>query len=203
MSLMNNQGNHLKEALTIYEERMLSRLPSDEAIKNHPVFSQHFTRKMDNLIRRQKKPYYVLFNSAGKRVASIIITFILIFSIVFSVKALRDPIVNFFVEVYRTFSTVVFQGGDPAVVPMQIETYFEPLHIPEGYRQTARDVFDSLVQTEYRNEKGDILLFEQMTIRYMQINIDTEGTTTEKIDIHGQEGIFFSDELSSQVRHFV
>ena len=64
-----------------------------------------------NLIKLQKKSYYQDINTVGNRVASIVVVFILcLFITVFSVKALREPFINFVVETYEKDVDIIPEG---------------------------------------------------------------------------------------------
>lgn len=98
----------LKLALGIYQEKWLATFPADNKIEPYK-FSSLFEKKMNRLIRAQRKPYYSMVNTIGKRVAVIIIAiFIILTSTVLNVKALCDPVINFFIEVYEEFSRINF-----------------------------------------------------------------------------------------------
>jgi len=73
------------------------------------TFSAKFERKMERLLRAQRKPYYPLVNTNFKKaVLAMAVVFILMITTVFSVSALREPVIRFFVEVYEKFSQVFF-----------------------------------------------------------------------------------------------
>lgn len=87
----------------------------DAQLKGYSVeqhtFTEEFENKMQNLIRQQKG-LLKLINTTGKKVACIILTIlILTTSTVFSVEALREPVVkaiqNFFVNVKEQLSGTI------------------------------------------------------------------------------------------------
>lgn len=183
----------LKDALEIYQENWLSKLPTDDEIEPYE-FSPAFKKKMMKLTKAQKKPYYMLVNTAGKRVAVIIVAVLIALSTtVFSVKALRDPLVNFFIDVHESFSRIIFQSDNPAVPALtKVEDYFTPQYIPEGYLLSKKEEFDTVVTYEY-HKNGDIITYDQMILNSSNMLIDTEDTFTENITINETIGIFFSN----------
>ena len=87
----------------------------DAQLKGYSVeqhtFTEEFENKMQNLIRQQKG-LLKLINTTGKKVACIILTIlILTTSTVFSVEALREPVIeaiqNFFVNVKDQLSGTI------------------------------------------------------------------------------------------------
>ena len=73
------------------------------AHNNDYKFSDKFTRKMNKLIGRQRKPYYQMINTASKRVACIfIVIFIAAFTTIMSVSALRNAFKDFFMSIFQT-----------------------------------------------------------------------------------------------------
>ena len=84
---------------------------SEEELKNI-TFSFQFKEKMARLVKSQKKPYYYMINTAAKRVACIIIAFVAVLTtLTFSVKALREPVVEFFLKTYRRFSIIFLSNS--------------------------------------------------------------------------------------------
>ena len=184
----------LKGTLEIYQEKWLSKLPADEEMEPYE-FSSAFKKKMMKLTKAQKKPYYMFVNTAGKRVAVIIVAVLIALSTtVFSVKALREPLVNFFIDVHESFSRVIFQNDNPAVPALtKIEEYFTPHYIPEGYLLNKKEEFDTVASYEYKNENGNDLAFSQAILNGSRMTIDTEDSFTENITINETTGIFFSN----------
>lgn len=103
MIIESSSNLKLKRSLELYLEDLILQYPDADAVSAH-TFSPRFERKMSALISRRKKPYYYLVNTVGKQVAVVILVILLTLSgTVFSVKALREPVVNFFIEIYETF----------------------------------------------------------------------------------------------------
>lgn len=77
------------------------------AHNNDYKFSDKFTRKMNKLIGRQRKPYYQMINTASKRVACIfIVIFIAAFTTIMSVSALRNAFKDFFMSIFSDHSEI-------------------------------------------------------------------------------------------------
>lgn len=71
--------------------------------------------------------------------------------------------------------------------PDIIETYFEPVYLPMGYKKTGGVSIDEAMKyIYYSNGEGDIT-FGQSTFEG-SISIDSEGMKRETVDINGWEG---------------
>ena len=63
-----------KAIQTLYDIQTAESLRLEEQTKNTEIsFSEKFENQMKKLINRREKPYYVLINTAAKRVAMIIL----------------------------------------------------------------------------------------------------------------------------------
>lgn len=186
--------NKLKAALELYQQEWVLDFPSDSELKQCK-FSLSFDKKMKKLIRLQRMPYYSLINTVGKRIA--IFAFVLLLTLtttVFSVEALRTPVVNFFVEVYEKFSHIVFlDDASPNSKLDIIEDYLMPQYIPKGFELQKEEVYNNLASYEYRDINGRIITYEQSIFNENNVMIDTENTITEDILINGTNGVFYSN----------
>jgi len=183
----------LIQSLKLYEAKWLSTFPKDEELEYE--FSDSFNKKMDKLINRQKKPYYIIINTVGKRVAIIILSIIVSLSaMTMSIRALRDPVIDFVIEVYEKFSTVFFDNKEEQTnYPTEILTKYEPTAIPEGYTKSTAEDFPLSYSLKYTDNNGDILSFMQYPINSLQINLNTENAATEYININEYTGIYCSN----------
>lgn len=114
---MINKRSHtntiLKKAAQEVQRREMEALNNEMALVESHVFSETFNRKMEKLLRFSQKSYFPYVNTIGKRVAIITIAVVISLSATaFSVKAIREPVVNFFVNVYEKFSSIVFQSDE-------------------------------------------------------------------------------------------
>ena len=189
----------LRKALAVIAEEEAAKLPSAEECA-HITFSEEFERKMQKLINQQKKSYYYLINTVGKRVACIVIAVLIALSTVtFSVEALRESVVKFFVETFEKFSIIRVEDAvnDNSV----LETYYAPTYIPEGYElRNCEDNLSAHRKTYIANENS-VLYFEQY-LKHVKIKIDTEGTKTAYIKICGREA-FYTIENEKQMIYWV
>lgn len=184
-------NNALREAVS----SEFTDIPADESSINY-TFSERFIKKMDKLIRSQKKVYYNFINTVSKRVAIICLVVVMLFTTACSVKAIREPIVNFITEVYETFTRYFFDGDTAESVTKEfsIET------LPEGFKQTDYTSNDIRITKTFENGDGDILKLSQTITEDTEYNLDAEHGSTEKMIVSGKEVyIINTDEVTQAV----
>jgi len=164
------------------------------ALPGTVTFSPRFERKMERLLRVRRRPFYRYADTAGKKaVLALAAALILLVSLVFSVSAIRGPVVRFFIEVYEKFSQVFFQQQGESF-PAALEVYYAPAWLPEGYREDTGQMVNIFVQCEraYICEGKDDILFIQHVITGAW-RIDTEGTQAKPVLVNGNEGFYYSN----------
>lgn len=138
-----------------------SHIPCDEDSINY-TFSERFNKRMEKLIKSQKKPYWNFISTASKRAAVIIVAILTVFTAAFSVKAIREPILKFIKQIYETFIHYSYEGDTIEIIAQ--EYTITPL--PDGYEQVDKTKTDNSVVTTYRNSNGDSIVFSQFTSKY-------------------------------------
>mgnify|MGYP004654521019 CR=1 FL=1 len=194
MSAMQKQSaadDKLRAALELYMEKQLSRLPKDGEWEPY-TFSPAFERKMDRLIRIQRLPFSAMINTVGKRVAVVFVAVCLaLTTTVFGVKALREPVVRFFIEVYEEFSRIIFQKDDSDVSAMErIEQYFTPQYLPDGFAPVSEERYDNMALYQYCDSDDRDISFMQ-TLPDANMIMDTEGITTENVTVNGADAVYY------------
>lgn len=146
-----------------------AHIPTDENSIDF-TFSERFNKRMAKLIKSQKKVYYNFINTAYKRVAIICIVLLTMLTTACSVKAIREPIVNFFTEVYESFTRYFFEGDTVDVLTKE----YSISKLPDGFTQTNKTQNDVFIITEYRNKHGDIIELTQTITKHTEHTIDNE-----------------------------
>jgi len=171
-------------------DRRVERIP----VAEH-TFSPAFERKMNRVIRAQSKPYFRFVNTNAKKAVLALATALLILlTMVFSVAALREPVVRFIVEVYEKFSNVFFHQQEDAYFPDELEVYYIPTWLPDGYQIDDTKTIDIAIlykQMFFDNADHDIEL-KQYTITDTVLRIDTESVQTKPVTVNGNAGLFYS-----------
>lgn len=157
------------------------------------IFSLEFEKQMDKLIKRRRKPYYSMVNTVGKRVAVIILAFFIVsFTTVMSVEALRKPFLKFITNMFSTHSEIKSDSDDSKEYPKTIKNKYD---ITEGINGYSRDVLrDKNTEVSLHYSQGDNLIeFEQHIVEGFDIYANTEGATIAHIDINGHDAIGWYD----------
>jgi len=209
MDLKNNQ--QLKAALDDYLYEMTADLPSEKILGETLVISPRFSRRMNRLIRKSKKPE----NRRRKRLI-LIAAVIAVVAGTFSAVAARDQIAGFLMTIYEKYSVIVFhndsdahgtaaasemtsQSGSDNVAEATghkvpgAETVSMPAYIPEGYRQTDKIDTDLFLQVIYADAAGEEIIYERSGADNLTMTIDTEGTQAEEIMVGQMKGIYYSN----------
>lgn len=163
-----------------------------------PEPSARYEKKMERLIRAQKHPLWKYVNTVGKRVAVILLCFTVLFSSAMAVKAIREPVISFLIEVYETF-TKVFIGGEESSDGMleTIERKYTLSVLPDGYAMASETDNYFSRQVRWQNEQGDELVFTQYTQRSYSAFIDTEKMESETFSFGDSEALYY---ISKQTR---
>lgn len=162
----------------------------NNASNNHE-FSPKFKRKMKKLIRRRKKPYYKIINTVGKRVACITVILLVASSVtVMSVKALREAVANFFIDIYEKFSTV--QPVDDVDAPETIEDIYGITYGLDDFEVVYKDISGRQYDITYVNGE-QVINYSQFIIDSYNMNLNTEDAEILTIDINGDEAICYFD----------
>lgn len=157
-----------------------AHIPTDESRIDF-TFSEYFNKRMEKLIRSQKKVYYNFVNTAYKRVAIICVVILTMMTTACSVKAIREPIVNFIKQVYETFTHYSYDGDTTDKITKEYT-----IKLPEGFNITNETKNNSLITKEYINDSGDIIEFKQMaTESSTGYFVDNENGNIETKIING------------------
>lgn len=159
-----------------------AHIPTDESSIDF-TFSERFNKRMEKLIRLQKKVYYNFVNTAYKRVAIICVVLLTMLTTACSVKAIREPIVNFIKQVYESFTHYSYDGDTTEKITKEYTLKF-----PDSFEQTNITKNKSLISIEYTNSLGDIIEFSQMTTEYSTgYFVDNENGDIKTENINGIE----------------
>lgn len=181
----------LKSAIDIYIKEYVDNLPEEDS--EFDGFSGEFEKKMQNLIKQQKRFYYAYINSVGKRVACIILIIcISMFATVFSVKALREPFINFIVETYNKFTSIFIEENVNNSDDINFEV-ITPQFIPEDFKSNAPSQTGTGYMCMYTNSEGDYFIYTQDLYHGWQSIVDTENVTYEKLYMNSLEAIYYEN----------
>ena len=181
------ESNSLKQALALYAQDLGALLPPQEECEE-VTFSPRFERRMDWLLRSHKQFYYIFFNTLAKQVVSIILVVLLgLTAVTIGVEAIREPVVEFVVEVFEKFTAITIVTDEPQtsqeIVPVR------PTYIPAGYEILRKTAIPNSYRVIYQNEKGNQITFLQNNSYNYSGGIDTENGVSAQIQIGTMPGI--------------
>lgn len=191
MFLSKEFDKKLKMAFEIYNKRLCDSLPSSEELE-HITFTENFEKKMQKLIKAQKKSYYYMINTVGKRVAIILLTLLIsLTATTFGVKAIRESVIEFITETFEKFTRVTVENEDPSATH-DVFIKAAPQYIPEDYIvESEVDVF-GLYKITYNNQNNHIT-YSQEFGKLNTIQINTENVEYDNITINSYEGVFYNN----------
>ncbi len=187
------KSDKLTAALAEYVRRQNTLLPDDGAL-SRVTLSQEYRRQMERLLARRKRGFYVLFGTVGRRVASVAIAVLAAATVTtVSVEALRQPVFQFFAEIYERFTQVLFVDQEPRVLVTEIEKR-TPTYISEGYVMEEESDLDTYYKVVYVNEKNEKIRYAQRWKKHIEMQVDTEDIQYTTITIGDLQGLTYKNE---------
>ena len=183
--MMNN--NRLALAFAEVEKREIGRLPSDDKIVWKP--SAEFERKMAKLLKEERTPLWQLINTRAKRAVCIVLVILAALGASMSIKAVREPVVRFFVQIYEAFARITHRQQSET----PLETIYTLLRdmLPEGYELSHERASPTFYSEEYTAADERIIRFYQSVMSSTSITIDKEETSVLDIHIGVHEGRYY------------
>lgn len=201
MSVLQKNQN-FKAALWALAETELAELPARETLSY--TYSKHFLRGMKRILRAEKYGYLKLVNAKWKRTVAACVTVCILLSGAMSVKAIREPVIEFIEYCYEEFTRFVFGENNSSEldVPETIETEYAPTYIPEGYTQTSSESHLQVSSITYENSNLEKIIFMQTVVTYINWNFDTETKDYQIIDVNGMEVYYLVDDTHGYYQWF-
>lgn len=179
------------------ENIIIESLPKEEDLSHR--FSKRFERKMNKLIRQEKRtPFMRAFINYSKRVVVIILIFITIaFATTISVEAYRVKFFEIVTEVWEEFTSIIFRSKDYINNNQLIPAI--PEYIPKGFSILEESISDHLYRVIYTSENNREILYEQRALSYGEIILDTENIEIETMEIGNQKVTLFINKGVNQI----
>lgn len=142
--------------------------------------SKEFQQKMNKLIRQQRKVYYPVIKTTGRRIAAAIIAAVMMGSVTaVAYGPAREAIKDFFMKHFGTHDVVetnyVIENMDinsSYYTKIIIEEEYE-IDVPDGFELEEYHSDDNLINCRYSNGK-DFIDFEQIPAGIYSASIDNE-----------------------------
>lgn len=155
------------------------------------AFSDKFEKNMQKLIARQKKPYYMMINTVGKRAACVIFVALIAFTAaVLNVEALRTAFRDFFVNIFEKFSIV--QSADVENSPETIEDIYVIAYDLGGFTEEVWVDTEFDRRTEYVKDDCHIN-FGQSVKNAFNSRLNTEDADVLTVVVGGHEAMYYRD----------
>ncbi len=156
------------------------------------TFSPQFDKKMNKLIKSQKNIYWNFTNTTSKRIAVVCAAMLLLFATACSIKPIREPIVDFVVNIYNTFTEYLFKGEFKQTINYE----YCINSLPDGFERINKQIDNNSITTNYQNKSGEMIIFVQTISDGTQVNLDTEKHTQSTTSLLNTTIDFFENDLS-------
>jgi len=175
-----HQKRITKKALLIIEQQELKFLKS-ESENFEP--SETYHQNMERLIQQEKQWRNKLIKTKKYKLLTILVAVLLIFSLTFSISAIREPIVEYVVKTYNTYTHLFFKNnGSPSD---KIETKYTLNWIPEDYHLSSSTATASHSQYLWKHE-NQYISFNQNLLSTTSIHLNTEQNHFSTIQLNDQ-----------------
>lgn len=181
----------LEESIKMFGDQYID-IPEEAWSFTHE-FSPKFEKRMQKLIRQQRRFYYPLVKTPIRRLVTIAVTVIIALSVLtMSVGALRNAFFQFLTEVFSTHTIVVSSETDGS--PTDFRDVYEPTELPDQFELVEKN--DSSINIPflflYFTKDDSYILFRQWLKSRYDIAINTEQDKAEPIEINGFEGFILN-----------
>lgn len=151
-------GNAMEEVLDEEFAEYINTLP----IYADHKFSKRHNRKISKLIKRQRKPYFKLISTAGRRAACAVIAVLVFSASALSVGAMRKGVFVFKIERLPNHSGVVTAESDTDEdYPDTIEEEYYLSELPEGFKEKDRTKTEKHLSIYYSREDWFITFVQE------------------------------------------
>lgn len=151
------------------------------------IFGNKHNKEMAKLIKRQRKPYFKLISSTGRRAACIIVAFIVMSASALSVKAIREAFFDFITSIFSDHNVVTTESGTDKSYPTNIEEEYYISELPDGFEEMDKGKTDNSIDISYfRND--EYVFFTQYTKTAYEQTYDNERSEfNEYMDSDGKQ----------------
>lgn len=183
----------LQQALLEISKNYLENL--ELAPEEDISFSPKLERRMARLLKAKRKPRRNLINAPCKKAIAACLSIIVFAGAIMGCKKIREPIVEFFSDVYEKFTEFFFGDEDKETASKVIDEVHMPTYLPEGY-ELVEDISFTNEPKEvciiWKNENDDKIFLYQNVLTNNLI-LDTENATLTTIDSDSKIAIIQKD----------
>ena len=163
---------YLEALQKVFNEEFEKDMNELDQMEDH-VFSVKHEKKMKKLIKRQKKPYFKLICTGGRRAACIIAAIFILSASALSVEAVRKAIFDFIISIFSDHNVITVEEGTDSGYPEKIEEEYDFSELPEGFEREYYEKTEASVSSYYSKKDKFIVLRQNIKATYKNI-YDTE-----------------------------
>ncbi len=173
----------LTEYLKIADTMLVGNIPGENKL-NHK-FSKRFLRKMNRLLRYERKPVWARNVTSWTKKAAIIFlcTVGVLYASTMNVEAYWQKTIEVIVNVYQELTSIrserIEGSADEGISPVY------PGYVPEGFT-VSEEILDTIGLYIFYEKENEFIVYNQM-ITGGETILDTEDAVVEKIIVDGVE----------------
>ena len=128
--------------------------------------------------------------SLKKKILYALIAALIAVSLAMSVSAIREPIINFFVEIYDSFISVFVDAPAPASIA--IEEKYELGYLPEGFELVDEKEWNSSNEKMYSDGNKQIKFVQLVysSEKFAEFSFDNNYSNIEYIELNNEQIVY-------------
>ena len=151
------------------------------------AFSPKFEAKMEKLIAKEKNSFWRITNTPRKRLAVILVAIMILFTTACGIDAIREPIVNFIMEVTDTFYDFIYNGEGTNTISYE----YQLVPVPDGFEEVSVERTDASVIRKYIDNSENKIILSQNISDGTTIAIDSEKGTITTVTVNNIEAVIY------------
>ena len=185
--MTNNQIALIKQSLLeeeLAEMAVIDALPDEDV-----VFSEKYKIEIQKLLNKHKKYTRNANRFIPKRLVGVLAAILITLTLMMSISAIRETVVEFIVTVYESFIDVFIEENNDEKTPKEIENKYMPSYEVNGFHIISSDNYEILLKSKWTNYKNEFIVLEQSVLEnnyqafidnesmdYMMVNLNSYNT---------------------------
>lgn len=166
------------------------------------IFSQDFIARTSKLLKQTQGTISFRTKRILKNILIAAILVTLLTGSVMAIPAVREAVVDFFLQVKDDRVGITFDPEEAATAPLSIETVYAINFLPPGYEMVVNDCTQNQVNVWWTNDQNEWISYYQFTIpndtteeNWFMLDLPTEGNekrivTDYLVEIIRSEGFY-------------
>ena len=175
-------NNKLKQAFRDAAALEFADIPTRDSDIQYE-FSTNLTLSMPKLVKAERSGFRHVANTKLKRVAAIVIAFMLIGIAVFGIPPVRAAVVGFITRIFETEMEFSTERGGTA----RIEERYGIAMLPDGFVEASTDESEASLITFYTHDNGDAIIFKQTATDASFASADMELEKMHRVTLNGMD----------------